>query len=68
MDFFFLIYCNGVHAKGEGEGWGMCSGQEHDDMARATASLMEERDDQKGRAGAEWKREEGDSCGICLPP
>lgn len=39
--------------------------QKHDDMARATASVMEERDDQKGGAGAEWKREEGDF--FCSP-
>lgn len=41
--------------------------QEHDDMARATASVMGKRDEKK-RPGQElgWKREGGDT--GCIPP
>lgn len=42
--------------------------QEHDDMARATASVVGKRDEKK-RPGLElgWKRERGRHCG-CIPP
>lgn len=61
MDFFFLIYRNGVHAKVEGEGWGMCSGHRNM-MTWPGPQLLSWKKGmiRKSWAGAEWKKEEGD--------